>query len=146
MSELGELYQEVVLEHSAHPRNFGILEGPARVAQGYNPLCGDKLRLAIRVEDGRVSDLRFVGEGCAISRASASLMTEAVKGKTVEETQALFERMHRLFTEGDPACPLEELGKLCALSGVWEYPSRVKCASLAWHTLRQALDAKETTP
>jgi nitrogen fixation NifU-like protein len=146
MSELGELYQEVVLEHSAHPRNFGTLEGPVRTAQGYNPLCGDKLRLSVRVKDGRVEELRFVGEGCAISRASASLMTEAVKGKTVEETQALFGRMHRLFTEGDPACPVEELGKLCALSGVWEYPSRVKCASLAWHTLRQALEQKEAAP
>jgi nitrogen fixation NifU-like protein len=143
VSDLSELYQEVVLEHSAHPRNFGALPGPCRTAQGVNPLCGDKLSLSVRVEDGKVAEIRFVGDGCAISRASTSLMTEAVKGKTVEETQRLFARMHRLFTQGDAAGDAAEatdgLGKLRALSGVWEYPSRVKCASLAWHTLRAAL-------
>lgn len=145
MSELSELYQELVLDHSARPRNFGSLEGPHRTAQGLNPLCGDRLKLDVRVEDGRVADVRFVGDGCAISRASASLMTEAVKGLSVEEAQTLFTRMHLLFTEGDAAGPIEDLGKLGALSGVWEYPSRVKCASLAWHTLRSALE-KETAP
>ena len=145
MSDLSELYQEVVLEHSAHPRNFGTLEGPCRTARGVNPLCGDKLNLSVRVEDGKVAEIRFVGDGCAISRASTSLMTEAVKGKSVEEAQALFARMHRLFTQGAAGAAPEEgaldaLGKLRALSGVWEYPSRVKCASLAWHTLRAALE------
>lgn len=146
MSELSELYQEVVLEHSAHPRNFGALEAPTRREAGYNPLCGDKLKVDLRVEGGRVVDIRFNGDGCAISRASASLMTESVKGKTVEEARKLFTRMHLMFTLGDAACPAEELGKLCALSGVWEYPSRVKCASLAWHTLRAALDKEAKEP
>lgn len=143
MSDLSELYQEVVLDHSAHPRNFGSIQGPHRSERGLNPLCGDKLQLDVQVEDGRVKDIRFVGDGCAISRASASLMTEAVKGKSVDEARELFARMHLLFTQGDSAVPLEELGKLGALSGVWEYPSRVKCASLAWHTLKAALEQKE---
>lgn len=139
MSDLSELYQEVVLDHSRRPRNYGELPLPCRSAQGANPMCGDQLKLSVRVSDGRIEEIRFEGDGCAISRASASLMTEAVKGLTVDEAQKLFSRMHTLFTVGDVACPLEELGKLGALSGVFEYPSRVKCASLAWHTLRSAL-------
>lgn len=140
MNPLADLYQELVIDHSKRPRNFGGLEAPCESRQGYNPLCGDRLRLDVRVKDGKVEAISFVGEGCAISQASASLMTEAVKGLTVEQARNLFSRMHLLFTEGDASVPTEELGKLSALSGVWEFPSRVKCASLAWHTLRSALE------
>jgi nitrogen fixation NifU-like protein len=137
VSDLDELYQEVILDHTRRPRNFGRLAAANRSASGDNPLCGDRLDLDLEVRDGRIQDVAFQGAGCAISTASASLMTEAVKGRPLAEVQALAERFHTLMTGEGPAG--EELGKLAALSGVREYPMRVKCATLAWHTLRSAL-------
>lgn len=135
---LSDLYRDVILDHNRQPRNFGAVERPTASAEGLNPLCGDRLNLTLRLEGDRIADLRFNGEGCAISTASASLMTEAVKGRSRTEALALFERMHRLLT--DDAEPVaEDLGKLAALSGVREFPARVKCASLCWHTLASAL-------
>ena len=144
MSDLGELYQELIVDHSKHPRNFGKLEHPDHEATGYNPLCGDKVTVYLKMENGVVSDLRFEGVGCAISTASASLMTERIKGKTLAEAESLFEQFHGLVTEGksEPAA-LEQLGKLKAFSGVKNYPVRVKCATLAWHTFRAALRGEE---
>jgi nitrogen fixation NifU-like protein len=139
MSELSELYQEVVLDHGKRPRNFGPLEGATHRAEGLNPLCGDRITVHAKVEGGVLSEARFEGSGCAISKASASVMTGAVKGKTPAEIDALFERFHRLVTEGPGATSAEELGKLAVFGGVHEYPTRVKCASLAWHALRAAL-------
>ena len=138
MSELTDLYQEVVLDHGKRPRNFGPLEGATHHAEGLNPLCGDHFTVYAKVEDGVVREARFQGSGCAISKASASLMTDALKGRTVAEAAALFERFHAMVTT--PADqPVEDLGKLSALAGVREFPVRVKCASLAWHALRAAL-------
>jgi nitrogen fixation NifU-like protein len=141
MTEMRELYQEVILDHNQQPRNFGTLDDANRTAEGYNPLCGDSIKLQLRVEDGIVREAAFEGHGCAIVTASASLMTEALKGKTVEEAEALFEHMMQLLT-GDPSQEAEvapELGKLAVFSGVREYPLRVKCATLAWHTMHAAL-------
>jgi len=138
MSELSDLYQEVILDHGRRPRNFGPLEGATHHAEGLNPLCGDHLTVHARLEGGRVADVRFEGSGCAISKASASVMTGVVKGLDGAGVDALFERFHRLVTEGD-AGGGAELGKLAVFGGVHEFPTRVKCASLAWHTLRQAL-------
>jgi nitrogen fixation NifU-like protein len=135
--DLNELYRDVILDHNRHPRNFGDLEQADASVEGFNPLCGDRLTLKVKLRDDTISDIRFEGEGCAISTASASLMTEAVKGKTRREALELFERVHHLLT--DEAAPADELGKLAALSGVREYPSRVKCASLCWHTLSSVL-------
>ena len=140
MSDLRELYQEVILDHNKHPRNFGELEGADRHADGYNPLCGDKLAVYVNLDGDVISDVSFLGSGCAISKASASLMTDAVKGKTLDEAQQLFEQFHRMVTEPDMPSEVESLGKLAVFSGVRDYPTRVKCASLAWHTLRAALD------
>ena len=141
MSDLGDLYQEVIIDHSRRPRNFGELEDATRTAEGFNPLCGDQLTLYVKLADGRIADIAFQGAGCAISQASASLMTTALKGKTQDEALALFERVHAMLTEGPNAnVQPEELGKLAVLSGVWEFPMRVKCATLAWHTLRSALE------
>ena len=139
MSELTELYQEVILDHNRRPRNFGTLEGANHRAEGHNPLCGDRLRLFLRVDDGVIGEVRFEGTGCAISKASASLMTDAIKGRGVDEAGRLFERFHRMVTT-PPGEDVEDLGKLCVLAGVREFPVRVKCASLAWHTLKAALD------
>ena len=139
MSDLSDLYQEVILDHNKRPRNFRVLECPSHSAEGYNPLCGDRLTLTLTVEDGRVTDVGFQGSGCAISKASASLMTDAIKGKPVDDVKALFERFHRMVTT-PPDVSVEDLGKLSVLSGVREFPVRVKCASLAWHTLKAALD------
>ncbi len=140
-SELSDLYQEVVLDHGKRPRNFGPLEGATHNAEGLNPLCGDHFTIHAKVENGVVREARFEGSGCAISKASASVMTGVVKGKTPEEIERIFERFHRLVTEGADALPgaAEELGKLAVFGGVHEYPTRVKCASLAWHALRAAL-------
>jgi nitrogen fixation NifU-like protein len=142
--DLKELYRDVILDHNRRPRNFGPLEGASHHAEGNNPLCGDRLELALRLEGDRIAEIRFEGSGCAISTASASLMTEAVKGKDRASVRQLFERVHALLTRpnsaGDP-----ELGKLAALSGVREFPARVKCASLCWHTLNAAL-ASSTRP
>ena len=142
MSDLSDLYQEVILDHNRRPRNFHALADASHTAEGYNPLCGDRLTLYVKVADGVVSDVAFEGTGCAISKASASLMTDAVKGRTVAEAQALFDRFHRMVTT-PPGQPVEDLGKLSALAGVREFPVRVKCASLAWHTLKAAM-AKDT--
>jgi nitrogen fixation NifU-like protein len=139
MSELTDLYQEVVLDHGKRPRNFGPLEGATHHAEGLNPLCGDHFTVEARLVDGRVAEARFQGSGCAISKASASVMTGVVKGKTPAEIEALFERFHRLVTEGASAAEAGDLGKLAVFGGVHEYPTRVKCASLAWHALRAAL-------
>jgi nitrogen fixation NifU-like protein len=141
MSELRELYQEVILDHARHPRGYGTLESATHRAQGYNPLCGDQLELALVLDaDGRVREVRFRGKGCAISTASASLLTEAVAGLTVAEVGALFERFHAaVTTPADEPLDVSQLGKLAALTGVREFPMRVKCASLAWHALQAAL-------
>jgi len=133
----------VVIDHSKQPRNFRKLEEPTRTAEGFNPLCGDQLTLYVKLADGVIEDIAFQGVGCAISKASASLMTTALKGKKQEEALALFGRVHAMLTEGPHSdVTLEDVGKLAALSGVWEFPLRVKCATLAWHTLRSALEAK----
>jgi nitrogen fixation NifU-like protein len=140
MSELTDLYQEVILDHGKKPRNFGPLDGATASAEGLNPLCGDHLVLQVKVADGKVLEARFTGTGCAISRASASVMTGLVKGKTAAEVEAMFQVFHALVTGGPGAHPdLEALGKLAVFGGVHEFPTRVKCASLAWHTLRSAL-------
>jgi nitrogen fixation NifU-like protein len=136
--ELNDLYRDVILDHNRKPRNFGGLEPADATMEGFNPMCGDRLTVRLQLNDDRISDIRFEGQGCAISTASASLMTEAVKGKTRAEALQLFDRVHQLLTD-DAAPPADELGKLAALSGVREYPARVKCASLCWHTLSAAL-------
>jgi nitrogen fixation protein NifU and related proteins len=140
--EIDDLYRDVILDHNRRPRNFGGLESADASVDGFNPMCGDRLTLRLKLADDTISDIRFEGEGCAISTASASLMTEAVKGKSRADALQLFERVHRLLT--DDAAPADELGKLAALSGVREYPARVKCASLCWHTLASALKAADS--
>jgi nitrogen fixation protein NifU and related proteins len=142
--DLKDLYRDVILDHNKRPRNFGKLEGADAHADGHNPLCGDRLSVFVKMNGEQVEDLRFEGKGCAISTASASLMTEAVKGKDKAAIGALFEKVHNLLTQQD-AVPGPELGKLAALSGVREFPSRVKCASLCWHTLNAALDHSAST-
>jgi nitrogen fixation NifU-like protein len=140
MSELTDLYQEVILDHNKRPRNFGTLPDATAAAQGHNPLCGDKLSLYLKVEGGRIEAIAFEGSGCAISKASASLMTDAVKGQSVPDVLALFDRVHAMLTT-PMGQDVDEagVGKLAALAGVREFPVRVKCASLAWHTLKSAL-------
>ena len=139
--DLADLYQEVIIDHGRRPRNFRELERATRTAEGVNPLCGDQLTLYVKLADGHIADIAFQGSGCAISQASASLMTAALKGKTEQEALALFGRVHTMLTEGpDREAGVAELGKLAVLSGVWEFPMRVKCATLAWHTLRSALE------
>lgn len=137
MPDLRELYQEVIIDHSKHPRNFHDMTNANRHAEGFNRLCGDRLTLYLLMENGVIKDVSFKGVGCAISTASASLMTETLKGKTEKEAETLFEHFHQLLTT--ESGPDEKLGKLAVLSGVREYPSRVKCATLAWHTLHAAL-------
>jgi nitrogen fixation protein NifU and related proteins len=142
--ELNDLYRDVILDHNRRPRNFGPLEPADASVEGFNPMCGDRLTLRLRLRDDRIADIRFEGEGCAISTASASLMTEAVKGKTRGEALELFDRVHDLLTEDEPSAASgedQDLGKLAALSGVREFPARVKCASLCWHTLASALQS-----
>jgi nitrogen fixation protein NifU and related proteins len=138
-TDFKELYRDVILDHNRSPRNFGRLEPADAQAAGHNPLCGDKLTLTLRMQGDRVEDLRFEGQGCAISTASASLMTEAVKGRSRQEIERLFDQVHALLTAPSGA-PSAELGKLLALAGVAEFPARVKCASLCWHTLNAALE------
>ena len=143
-SELRELYQDVIIDHSKRPRNFRVLADATGTAEGYNPLCGDHLTVYLKFAGGVIEDIAFQGDGCAISKASASLMTTALKGKNEKEALVLFGRVHTLLTDGpNGAVRLDDVGKLAVLSGVWEFPARVKCASLAWHTLRSALDAKD---
>ena len=136
--ELKDLYRDVILDHNRKPRNFGRLEPADARAEGYNPLCGDRLSVFLRLDGDRIEDVRFEGKGCAISTASASLMTEAVKGKSRAAVEEIYQRVHTLLTKQD-APPAQDLGKLAALSGVREFPVRVKCASLCWHTLSAAL-------
>ena len=146
MSDLRDLYQEVILDHNKRPRNFGALEHPSRTARGHNPLCGDRLTLYLTLEGDKIADVAFEGTGCAISKASASLMTEAIKGRTVSEAEALFKRFHEVVTApGDAPVDTAGLGKLAVFAGVREYPARVKCASLAWHTLNAALERSDAT-
>ncbi len=143
MSDLRELYQEVILDHNKKPRNFGVLEDATQVAQGHNPLCGDNVTVYLHVEDDTIKDISFNGSGCAISKASASLMTGELKGKTVAEAETLFQSFHDLVTGPEASEEtLEDLGKLAVFSGVRDYPARVKCASLAWHTVHNALQGK----
>jgi nitrogen fixation protein NifU and related proteins len=139
MTDLRELYQEVILDHSKRPRNFGELPEANRRVDGQNPLCGDKTTIFLKVEGGVVEDAHFVGAGCSISMASASMMTEAVKGKTVAEAEELFRHFHALITGEERDDDAPDLGKLSVFSGVCEYPVRVKCAALAWHTFKAAL-------
>ncbi|HWZ32703.1 MAG TPA: SUF system NifU family Fe-S cluster assembly protein [Bryobacteraceae bacterium] len=138
---IDDLYQEIILDHSKKPRNFGPLENASAHAEGFNPLCGDRLTLELKLDGDTVQDARFRGAGCAISVASASLMTEALKGKTREQAEQMFQRFHQLLTTDAPQP--EDLGKLAVFSGVREYPMRVKCATLAWHTLHAALQNQE---
>lgn len=135
---IDDLYQEIILDHSKKPRNFGHLDGATAHSEGYNPLCGDRLTLELKLEGDVVKEARFVGAGCAISVASASLMTETLRGKTREQAEKLFEQFHQLLTSDAPQP--EDLGKLAVFSGVREYPTRVKCATLAWHTMKAALE------
>jgi nitrogen fixation NifU-like protein len=137
--DLKELYRDVILDHNRSPRNFGQLDAPDSHAEGHNPLCGDRLTLSLRMDGSRIEDIRFDGKGCAISTASASLMTEAVKGKDRAAVRELFDKVHALLTRTDAVAD-PTLGKLAALSGVREFPARVKCASLCWHTLNAALE------
>lgn len=134
---IDDLYQEVILDHGKRPRNFGKLENASLKAEGFNPLCGDRLTLELKLDNGIVQDAKFTGAGCAISVASASLMTETLKGKTIEQANKIFEGFHQLLTT-DAVVP--DLGKLAVFSGVREFPARVKCATLAWHTFRAALE------
>ena len=142
MSDLRELYQEVILDHSKNPRNFRFPEPHDHEAEGYNPLCGDRLTLKLRLENGRIADIGWQGSGCAISTASASTMTETVKGRTLEEVSSIFEQFHDVVTGEDPLPDPEVLGKLAVFAGVSAYPMRVKCATLAWHTLQAALEGE----
>ncbi|TAM83967.1 MAG: SUF system NifU family Fe-S cluster assembly protein [Acidobacteria bacterium] len=147
MPDLRGLYQEVILDHSKKPRNYRVLEGAGHQAEGYNPLCGDRITIYVKIENGRINDLSFQGSGCAISTSSASLLTETLKGKTLDEADALFEKFHALVTgeaNGDQTGDAS-LGKLTVFSGVAEFPVRVKCATLAWHTLRSALKGEKST-
>ena len=138
MTDLRDLYQELIVDHSKRPRNFRQLEDANREAVGYNPLCGDKVSIFVRMDGDRIEDISFQGSGCAISTASASILTESLRGKTRVEAETLFDRFHKLVTgAGEPA---SDLGKLAAFSGVAEYPARVKCATLSWHTMRSALN------
>ena len=142
MSELRELYQEVILEHSRKPRNFRALEHANHKAEGFNPLCGDHFTVYLDLKDGAITDIGFQGSGCAISKASASMMTQSLKGKTAAEAEELFTKFHDVVT-GHAAGTEENLGKLAVFAGVSEFPLRVKCATLAWHALRAALNGKQ---
>jgi nitrogen fixation protein NifU and related proteins len=143
MSELSDLYQEVILEHSKHPRNFRALESANHRAEGFNPLCGDRFTVYVDVKDGAIQDIAFQGAGCAISKASASMMTQTLKGKSESEAESVFNRFHELVTGKDKSSAGDALGKLAVFSGVSEFPLRVKCATLAWHALRAALRGEQ---
>jgi nitrogen fixation protein NifU and related proteins len=142
MAELRDLYQDIILEHSKKPRNYRAIEAANHTAEGFNPLCGDHFTVYVDVGDGQIRDIAFQGSGCAISKASASMMTQAVKGKRTEEAEKLFEKFHHVVT-GKNGVDSDELGKLAAFAGVSEFPVRVKCATLAWHALRAALHGDE---
>ncbi len=144
MDELDQLYQEIILDHNKNPRNYGEMENPTHLAVGDNPLCGDHIEIFLKIEGNVISDIKFKGVGCAISKASASLLTTVLKGKTIDEAKNLFEKFHTLVTS-DPSSPvhIDGLGKLEAFAGVREFPMRVKCATLAWHTLLEAIHSGE---
>ncbi|HEX8152230.1 MAG TPA: SUF system NifU family Fe-S cluster assembly protein [Thermoanaerobaculia bacterium] len=145
MSDLRELYQQVILDHNKNPRNFGELADATRRVEGYNPLCGDHYTIYVKTEDGIVRDVKFTGSGCAISKASASVMSSTVKGKSMDEAERLFDSFHKLVTGESGGLDAADLGRLAAFSGVSEFPARVKCATLAWHTLRTALEGDQET-
>jgi len=140
MTDLRELYQQLILDHNQHPKNFKELENATTVAEGHNPLCGDEITLYLIVENNQIQDISFKGSGCAISKASASIMTTLIKGKTVQEAEHLFQEFHKMITTGETS---DKMGKLAVLAGVHKYPSRVKCAILSWHTMNNALQGKE---
>ena len=142
MSSLGDLYQEILLEHNSRPRNFRKLEDADRSADGYNPLCGDKVELFLKLDDEIISDVAFQGSGCAISRASASMLTQSIKGQSVEKAHEIFEAFHNMLTDPSAEVDYDLLDDLESLSGVSNFPTRIKCAVLAWHTLRAALDGQ----
>ena len=142
MSDLSELYQEILLEHNSKPRNFRKLDQPTQTAEGYNPLCGDRITLYLSLEDNLISDVSFQGSGCAISRASASMLTQSIKGQTVARAQEIFEAFHHMLTEPGAELDYDVLGDLETLSGVDAFPTRIKCAVLAWHTMQAALDGQ----
>lgn len=145
MDEIRELYQQVILDHNKDPRNFGKLENATHIAYGHNPLCGDKIDLYLKIENGKIEDVRFNGSGCAISKASSSIMTTILKGKTIEEAKDLFEKFHKAVTSDlDDNIDTIDLGKLAVFCGVREFPARIKCASLPWHTMMNALENKES--
>ena len=139
MSGLSDLYQEILLEHNSKPRNFRKVEEANQTSEGYNPLCGDQITLYLKVVDGVIDDVGFQGSGCAISRASASMMTQNIKGQSVERAQEIFDAFHHMITEPGSELDYDTLGDLETLSGINEYPTRIKCAVLAWHTMKAAL-------
>jgi nitrogen fixation NifU-like protein len=143
MSDLRELYQQVILDHNKNPRNYHEMADASRKVEGYNPLCGDHYTIFVRLEGETIADVSFTGSGCAISKASASVMSSTVKGKRTEEAEGLFETFHKLVTGDTSGLSAADLGRLAAFSGVSEFPARVKCATLAWHTLRTAIDGQE---
>ena len=145
MSELNDLYQEVILDHNRRPHNFRVIDPASAKQEGYNPLCGDRLTLYLTLDADVIRDVAFQGSGCAISKASASLMTDALKGKKIAEARELFEQFHDMITS-DPGSPITDLGKLSVLAGVRDYPTRVKCASLAWHTMKAAVAHESNAP
>jgi nitrogen fixation protein NifU and related proteins len=145
MSELNDLYQEVILDHNRRPHNFRVIDAATAKREGYNPLCGDRLTLYLTLDGDVIKDAAFQGSGCAISKASASLMTDAVKGKTVAEARELFDHFHAMITS-TPGTPTEDLGKLSVFAGVREFPTRIKCASLAWHTMKAAVAHETDAP
>ncbi|MCJ7802355.1 MAG: SUF system NifU family Fe-S cluster assembly protein [Candidatus Marinimicrobia bacterium] len=143
MNDLQELYQQVIIDHNHNPRNFHEIEHPSHSAKGHNPLCGDKIDIFLIIKDGIIAEVSFMGSGCAISKASSSLMTETLLGKTVAEAQKLFDSVHNMITNGKT--DVEDIGKLAVLSGVYKFPARVKCAILPWHTMKSALDKSTKT-
>jgi nitrogen fixation protein NifU and related proteins len=143
MSDLRELYQQVILDHNKNPRNFHDMADASRKVEGYNPLCGDHYTVFVKIDEGTISDVSFTGSGCAISKASASVMSSTVKGKTTGEAQSMFETFHKLVTGDMSGLSAADLGRLAAFSGVSEFPARVKCATLAWHTLRTAIEGQD---
>ena len=143
MSDLRELYQQVILDHNKNPRNFGEMADATSRVDGYNPLCGDHYTVFVKKEGNKIAEVSFTGNGCAISKASASVMSSTVKGKSVSEAESLFETFHRLVTGDASGVSAADLGRLAAFSGVSEFPARVKCATLAWHTLKSALEGRD---
>ncbi len=146
MDEIKELYQQMILDHNKEPRNYGKLNNATNIAQGHNPLCGDKIDIYLVIDDGKIQDVKFYGSGCAISKASSSIMTTILKGKTIDEAKGLFEKFHNVVTsDTESEIDVIDLGKLAVFYGVREFPARIKCASLPWHTMMDALEKNEST-